>query len=189
MWPFRKRLKSFLLNDKLKISEAFIHQGKRYYTFDNAFDMTTGRGLQAMTIYDEFNMRADRSYLEKHCKAVETILNSSPVKLTQLAIIHNNLKERLSLAPFPDHIYKLASVLFWDDSESPYSYDSVYNNRKIAAWRADPDMLPFLVKVPLRDFLPYTHTEEENLNTYFRVVDQINEVHHSKMLEVLSKLQ
>lgn len=189
MWPFKRKLKSYLINDKFKISEAFEHQGKKYLKFDNAFDMTTGRGLQAMTIYDEFNMHVDRNYLELHVKAVEKILNEPKIKLTTLIQIHNNLKERLELNPFPDHIYKLASVLFFDESESPFSYDPVYNNKKIAVWRADPEMLPFLVRVPLRDLMPFTGTAEGNLRTYFDVVEKINEVHHSKMLETLSKIQ
>lgn len=189
MWPFNRKLKSYLINDKYKISLAFEHQGKKYYKFDNAFDMTTGRGIQAMTIYDEFNMHCTREYLDLHVRAVEKILNSGKIQLTILMQLHNNLKERLALQPFPDHIYKLASVLFFDESESAFGYDPVYNAKKIAAWRADPDMLPFLVKVPLRDLMPFTDTAEKDLKTYFEVVEKINEVHHSKMLELLSKNQ
>jgi|ERR1043165_2058455 hypothetical protein len=191
MWPFNsKRLKSYLIGDKYKIILAFEHGGKKYFQFENAFDMSTGRGLQALTIYEEFSMRCDRAYLEKHVKAVEILLNDpKSVKIGVLAEIHANLRDRLKLAPYPDHIYKLASVMFFDESESPYAYDGAYNQKKIAAWRADPDMLPFLVQVPLKELMPFTDTASENLKTYFKVAEQVNGMHTDRISDVLSRLQ
>jgi hypothetical protein len=186
----RKKLKSYLIDQKYKLILAFEQGGHKYYQFENAFDMSGGRGLQALVIYEEFSMRCDRSYLEKHVKAVDTLL-SDPKKINigTIAVIHANLKDRLGLAPFPDHIYKLASVMFFDETESPFSYDGAYNVKKIAAWRADPDMLPFLVTAPLKDLIPFTDTAKENLKTYFRVSEAVNQMHQEKLSEELSKLQ
>lgn len=191
MWPFRsKKLKSYLIDNKYKIALAFEHNGKKYFQFENAFDMSTGRGLQALTIYEEFSMRCDRAYLEKHVKAIEILLNDpKTIKFGTVVEIHANLRDRLNLAPYPDHIYKLASVMFFDETESPFSYDGAYNQKKIAEWRADPEMLPFLVKVPLKELMPFTDIASENLKTYFRVNEAVNEMHTEKILDVLSKLQ
>lgn len=191
MWPFRnKKLKTYLIENKYKVVLAFEHGGKKYFQFENAFDMSAGRGLQAMTIYEEFCMRVDRAYLEKHVKAVEILLNDPKnIKIGVLAEIHANLRDRMNLAPFPDHIYKLASVLYFDETESPFSYDGAYNQKKIAAWRADPDMLPFLVKGPLSQLMPFTGISNENLKTYFGVAEQVTQMHVERTSAVLSKLQ
>jgi hypothetical protein len=191
MWPFKsKKLKSYLINSKTKVILAFEHNGKKYYQFETAFDMSTGRGLQAMTIYEEFSMRVDKAYLEKHIKAIETLLNDPKnIKVGEIAIIHRNLKDRTKLAPYPDHIYKLASVLFFDETESPWSYDMAYNAKKIAEWRRDPEMLPFLVTVPLKDLMPFSNIPKENLNTYFKVAEEVSRYHQEKISEVLSKDQ
>jgi hypothetical protein len=191
MWPFRsKKLKSYLIDSKYKIILAFEHNRKKYYQFENAFDMSTGRGLQAMTIYEEFSMRVDKSYLEKHVKAIEILINDPKgIRIGTISEIHANLRERINLAPYPDHIYKLASVMFFDETESPFSYDGAYNVRKIAEWRADEEMLPFLVKVPLNQLMPFTDTVSENLKTYFKVSEAVNQMHQEKILDVLSRLQ
>lgn len=191
MWPFqRKKLRSYLIDNKYKLILAFEHGGKKYFQFESIFDMSTGRGLQAMTIYEEFSMRADRSYLEKHVKAIEILLNDPKgIRVGTIAEIHANLRERIALAPFPDHIYKLASVIFFDETESPFAYDMAYNQKKIAEWRADPEMLPFLVKVPLKVLMPFTDTVSENLKTYFKVSEAVNQHHQDKISDVLSKLQ
>lgn len=191
MWPFRsKKLKSYLIDNKYKLLLAFEHGGKKYYQFENVFDMSTGRGLQALTIYEEFSMRCDRAYLEKHVKAIEILINDPKgIKVGTIAEIHANLRERIALAPYPDHIYKLASVMFFDETESPFSYDGSYNQKKIAEWRADTEMLPFLVKVPLKQLMPFSDTANENLKTYFRVSEAVNEMHQAKISDVLSRLQ
>src|SRR5262245_40360863 len=132
---FRRKPKWHIDSDRYRIEKAFEHKGKTFYHFDNAFEIPAGRAMCALTYYEEMHMRCDRAYLEKHCKAIEILL-SDPKKINILAIatIHSNLKDRLNLAPFPDHIYKLASVMFFDAKESPYQYDFVYNQKKIAAW-------------------------------------------------------
>lgn len=190
MWPFKKRkLKTYLIDNKYKIILAFERDGKKYFQFENAFEMSTGRGLQALTIFEEFGMRCTRDYLEKHIKAVDILLNSQKIQLSVIAELNANLRDRLNLAADSGMIYKLASVLFFDETESPYAYDGAYNAKKIAAWRADPEMLPFLVSVPLKTLLPFTDTAKENIKTYLTVADAMNEMHNGRISDVLSRLQ
>lgn len=188
MFGRTKKLKRHIVADKYKIVLAFEHGGHKYYQFENVFDISTGRGLQAMIIYEEFKMRCDREYLEKHIKAVNKILsNPKTINIVTLATIHKNLEERLNLAPFPDHIYKLASVLFFDETESPFAYDMKYNNQKVSGWRADEEILPFLVQQPLKALMPFLDTPKETLQTYFKVSDVIEKMNQTNLSEVLSK--
>ena len=79
--------------------------------------------------------------------------------------------------------------MFFDETESPYTYDWAYNQKKIAAWRADEDMLPFLVTVPLKNLIPFTDTAKESLKTYFKVAEAVNQMHQGTISDALSSLQ
>lgn len=188
VWPFyfKRRLKSYLSDEKFKVVEAFKLNGKKYFMYEDATKMPSGRGLCALTIYEEFNMRMTKEYAEAHVRATEIILNSNPIKLTVLAQINQNMKERLQMAIFPEHVYKLASVIFFDESESPYSYDYGYNNKKIEEWKANGGTLDFFLKTPLKDLIPSLQLPEESAATYFQVSEMIANLHHTDLQEVLS---
>jgi len=191
-------LKKILPSKKPKIktfgteiaTEAFKHGGHTYYQFTDNFKLPTGRAVCSLAIYSELQMRCDDEYLRKHVEATEIILNggnNGKVRLTQLAQINNNLKERLNLAPFPDHIYKLASVIFFDETESPYSYDFEYNQKKIAAWKKDGDLLYFFLSVPFKDLMPFGSMSKERAASYFNTTLLIDKLHQANLLEVLSR--
>lgn len=169
--------------------EAFRHNGKIYYHFTDSFKMPAARALCAMAVYSELQMRCTKEYLLKHIRATEAILNpvDKKINLTALALINNNLKERLELMPFPDHIYKLASVIFFDETESPFNYDFSYNNKKIEEWKKSPELIDFFLRMPFSDLMPFSNISKERAGNYFRVAEMINEVHVNKLSELLSK--
>lgn len=175
---FRRKPKSKLLDKSIRVVEAFKHGGKTYFMFDDTFKIPTGRALCALAIYDEFRMRCTREYLELHTRAMEAIL-SDPKKINvqAIAVINQNLKERLALVPFPDHVYKLASVTFFDESESPYGYDFKYNEAKITEWKRDPNMLDFFLRTQFKDLIPHLNTLNGNAAMYFGVAEKVNNLH------------
>lgn len=187
MWPFKRKLKSFLVDNQYKVVEAFQLDGIKYWMFEDQFKVPTGRGLCALTIYEEFNMRATREYLEAHVRATEVLLNSNPIKLTVISQINQNLKERLNLALFPDHIYKLASVIFFDETEPYYTYDYAYNAKKIQRWKAAGGTLDFFLKTPLKDLIPSTKLPEGNAEHYFQTAEAVDQIHRTDLQEILSK--
>lgn len=185
--PFKRKKKSFVLDQKYKVVEAFKFHGVTYYQFDDSFQIPTGRAFTALTYYHELEMKCDKSYLEKHTKAMEILLSDpKKININAIAIINKNLKERLSLAPFPDHIYKLASVIYFDETESPYNYDFKYNQQKIEQWKKAGSILDFFLNVPLKDLMPSLALPERNLETYFQVSTEIDKMHQTDLLEVLS---
>lgn len=188
MWPFKHKPKSYMLNEQYKVTEAFkAPDGTIYYQFDDQMKLPSGRGLCALTIYEEFNMRATREYLELHCRAVEKILSDpKKINIQAIAIINKNLQERLNLAMFPDHIYKLASVIFFDKTESPYNYNYAYNKKKIEKWKASGGMLDFFLKTPLKDLIPSLQSLGQNADRYFQVAEQVDSLHQQELQEVLS---
>jgi hypothetical protein len=185
---FKRKFKSFLVDGKYKIVEAFTFKGKRYFCFDSAIGMSAGRGLNAMVFFKEFEMQCDKSYLQAHTKAMEKLL-SDPKKINigAIALINQNLKERVNLAVMPEHLYKLASVHFWTEDESPFVYDFELNKKKIEEWKKDPEVLSFFLTRPLKEYLPFSDTPSDSVETYLKVADQIDKMTRTVLSDMLSK--
>lgn len=184
----KRQTKFRIFNNQEMAVEAFRHDGTVYYHFADSFKTPAGRAMMALAIYEELKMRCTAEYLEKHIKAVEILL-SNPKKIEIGAVwqLHQNLKERMGLVPFPDHIYKLASVTFFDATESPYSYDFDYNRKKIERWKKDPEMLDFFLRTQFSDLIQFGNMSAANAKTYFQVAEQVNQLHHKFLSEQLSK--
>jgi hypothetical protein len=189
MWPWqKKKFKSYLVDGKHRIVEAFIHNGTRYLMYENPADVPVARMLAVQGIYVEMEMRADREYLEQHCKAVDKILNENKrgINVTYLAQLNTNLRERLNLMPLPDFVFKLASAIFFDETESEVSYDWKYNEQKIAKWKEDPAMLDFFLSRLASELIPSLGPSKESTPVYFQIAEKIDKIHRDKLTKVLS---
>jgi hypothetical protein len=186
---FRRRaFKDLTPEDRSQIQEAFTHKGVKYFTFKDIFRLPTTRGLQALDYYDEFSMRCTKSYLTKVCEAFEVILsNPKKLDLITLATLVKHMRERIDMLPVPDHIYKLASVMFFDSTENPYFFDREYAQKKIDLWKKDPEVLDFFLRQPLKGLIPYLNLQEGSLHTFSVVTEAINKLHKQFLSEVLSR--
>jgi len=186
--PWRKTKFKAFNNNEVAV-EAFRHNGKVYYHFADSFKVPAARAICALAIYEELRMRCTQEYLKLHIRATRNLLNpeDGKIKLTELAIINNNLEERLNLAPFPDHIYKLASVIFFDESESPFSYDFEYNQKKIAEWKKDGEILDFFLTMQFKDLMPFGNISRQHAKSYFNTAEMIDVLHQLKLQGILSR--
>jgi hypothetical protein len=183
----QRRLKTRLSDGKYKITEAFTLGGTTYYWFDSQFEVPAGRQMAALAIYEEMNMRCTRDYLEMHVKAMDKILaDPKRINLTYVIQLNMNLKERLELMPLPDFIYKLASVVFFDRSESEFNYDYEYNEKKIKKWKAAGGTLDFFSQRLAKDLIPSLTMPEASSRTYFQVASQIDKIHRKRLTDILS---
>jgi hypothetical protein len=141
-------------------------------------------------VYNEMDMRVDRDYLEMHCRAMDKLLSDpKKIHIGLIAQVTANLKERLDLMVMPDFIFKLASVVFFDESESPYQYDLEYNTSKITAWKEDKATLDFFLKTPLVDLVPSLKAQKDVSDIYSEVAKQVGEIHHKALTDILSESQ
>lgn len=185
---FRKKLRTHLLEQKYKVVEAFKIGGKVYFMFDNQFEVPTGRQMAALAVYNEMQMNCDKEYLQMHAKAMKKVL-SDPKKINLSVILQLNmhLEERLELMTMPDFVYKLASVVFFDESESPYNYDYEYCEKKIKYWKESGGTLDFFLKTPLKDLIPSLNMQGKDSKTYFQVASQIDQIHRRHLTDILSE--
>lgn len=187
MWFWKKKFVPFLHDGKYRVVEAFIHNGTRYLMFENSVDVPMGRMLAALAIYNEMEMRCDREYLDAHCRAMEKLLSDpKKISLNYIVQLNINLKERLELMPLPDFVYKLASVIFFNESESRYAYDFEYNKKKIEAWKKEPEMLDFFLSRLASDLIPSLKSAAKSSKTYFQVAERIDQIHRQNLTKVLS---
>lgn len=189
MWPWKKKFKPYLIEDKYRIVEAFSFDGVRYLMFDNAFEVPTGRMFAALAIYTEMEMKIDGEYIDLHCKAMDKLLNPADrkINISYIAQLNINMKERRQLMPFPDSVYKLASVIFFDETESKYSYDFKYNEKKIERWKKSPETLDFFLTRLGAELIPSLRSAGKNTSTYMGISEKIDQIHRQNLTKVLSE--
>lgn len=187
---FKRSLKPYLVDEKYRVVPAFSLDGIDYWMYESSVEVPTGRFFAAMGIYTEMEMNCNKEYLTSHCKAMEKLL-SDPKKIQLIYImqLNVNLKERIDLPTMPDYIYKLASVIFFDKTESLYSYDYEYNRQKIEKWKAAGGTLDFFSKTPLKELVPSLSMPEKDTQTYLTVLNMVEETHRLLHTDILSESQ
>ncbi len=187
---FQKKPKPILLDGKYKLVPAFELQGETYYMHEDPLTVLAGRGLSAMTHLEELLMRCSAGYLNAHIEAVDKILSDpKKINIAKLAILNNNLKERVSLTiALPKHVFKMAAVVFFTKDESPFMYDPVAADKKINRWIEAGNMYDFfLQQTPLKTLIPFLQLPSSNSESYLAVQEKINQLHLKSLSEVLSR--
>ncbi len=182
IFHLKPRFKTKLVDGKFQVEEAFELGGKKYWHFPDQFQVPSERMMMALAYYEELAMKVDKSYLEAHVKAMDTIL-SDPKKINIQGImqLNMNLKERMELIPMPDYIYRMASVVFFDEHESIYTYDYDYNKKKIERWKRSSDVLAFFLKTPLVELIPSLRSVIQSSKTYSPVLEKIEKIHRGHL--------
>lgn len=170
-----------------KLIPAFISGGVQYYEFEDPFNAPCLRSLTALDYYEELRQRCSIDYLIKHTEATDAIL-SDPKKINigELARINRNLKDRLKIFNF-DIAYKLASVVYFDDSESPYVYDFKYGQKKIEMWKKDQSIDSFFLQQSLQKLIPYLPQSAESFLTYSQTEQKIQDHYLGCLTSILSR--
>lgn len=185
---FRRTFKPFLLHNKYRIVPAFKCGGKEYFMFEDQNHVPTGRQLAAVMVYNEMQMKVDRDYLLMHVKAMKKVLsNPRAIDITTIMKLNLHMEERLDLMVLPDFVYKLASVVFFDKEEPIFDYDLAYNEKKIAAWKLEKDMLDFFLQTPVRELIPLWDEQPADMKTYLNLASQIAKIHQLHLTDILSE--
>lgn len=175
-------------NQKQIIKYAFSIGGKEYYQFDDIFALPYERGLMAIAFYHEVNMRCSREYLIKHVEAISNILhNSNKIDVFGIDALNNQMKERLDLVVDVDLLYKLASVVFFDELENPCLYEMEYNQKKIEQWKKNSSVGAFFLQQPIQELIPFLKSVEVDLDMYSPLNEKLNQYHLERIQALNSK--
>lgn len=169
------------------ISWAFDCGDVSMFRFTDDFNVPPERAFDAMTVYDEYDMRCEKDFLTWHTNAVDKLLLSNPVNIYEIKKINDQLRERLQLLFTPRLLKKLATVYYFDESENPYKWDAAYAEKKIDMFDRMGDS--FFLSKPIKDLLPSYNLSDEDLLTFSRICQQIDLVHLESLSTILSDKQ
>lgn len=183
----KKDIKVLFPQTEAVIEEAFEVGGVMYYRFADINNLEYRRGLMAFAVYNELDMRCSRNFLMKHVDAVDTILKSNEIDIYKIKALNNQLKVRLSMTSDIELMYKLASVVYFDENENPANYDQEYCAKKIEHWKRHTGVADFFLTLPLVELMPFSQTIEGDLDTYSELNRQLNEIHLALIQSANSK--
>lgn len=175
---FRKN--NYPLADSQK-QYAFTSGGIDYYSFADFNNMPALRGMKTMVFYEEMSMKCTMDYLKMHVEAVESILTKPQINIFDIKKLNDQLKQRLDIALETELVYKIASIVFFDDKEDVRDYDFAYNSKKIAHWKKYEADAFFLLK-PVQELVPALKDLNANLQQYSQVVRELNALHLENIL-------
>lgn len=151
---------------KHRIVYAFTSGGTKYYQFEDMANIAYERGLSALCVYNELEMRCSREYLIMHTDAIDKLLKEQKIDIYKIKQANDILKQRLMMATDVDLMYKLASVVYFDETENPLVYEPEYAEKKIAKWRKDNEVSAFFSMLPLSELVPFLKSVRVDLDTY-----------------------
>lgn len=186
---FKRSPKNIFPEQKHVIEHAFTVAGKDYYKFKDHLNIPYERALSCLVYYREVDMNIDHDFLKQHLEAIDKILKATTIDVFKIKALNDQLLTRLQLPKDPELMFKLASVVFFDASESPEVYDWQYGKDKIEFWKKHASLTDFFLQMPLQELIPYLRYAGENLSTYSLMVQNVNKVHSDNLSAMSSAKQ
>ncbi len=183
---FNRKKKIDFTKIKHPINYAFTVNGVKYYQFEDSFNIPYERALKSIIFFEELRMKCTYEYITKHQKALDKLLTDpKKINLFEVKKLNDQLGERLNLAYDIDTMYKLCSVVFFDETEDPRVYNYKYNYKKIDSWKEHKSAKDFFLQQPIVTLLPFLKEHGENLNIYSMAVQKVNKIHLESLQAIL----
>jgi hypothetical protein len=167
---------------------VFTIDGIKYYRFQSLENMPYKRAVKCLTVYNELNMRVDRNYLLKHTEAVFKLLSGDKINLqtlTEISKLNAQLRERTKFIIDADLAYKLATIVYFDETENPYDYDWDYNRKKAELFKAKG--ADFFLSAPMTNLIPSLQTIGDDAGMYLAAQEEVNKIHLASLSAILQK--
>ena len=171
--------------EKYRIEYAFTCGGTKYYRYADITNLPYERGMMALSVYSEVEMRCSRDFLIHYANTIDKLLHEQKIDIYSIKSLNDILKQRLMMPADTDLLYKLASICFFDKTENPHVYEPDYAEKKIAKWRKDKGVHDFFTQKPLLELMPFLANVDTDLDTYSRLNDELNRI-HSEALRIAS---
>lgn len=169
------------------ITLAFESGGVKYYQFHDIMNLCHGRAFRAMEVYEEAQMRCTKEMLKLHIEATEALCKANPIDVFKIHALNAQLKERVDFVASADVIWKLTSVVFFDETENPYDYDPLYCIEKIKLWQKEQDVSAFFFNTPINKLIPCADLSESDLRTYIQVAQKVTKEHLNQIYQYTFK--
>lgn len=157
-----------------KVEEVFRCAGKTYYRFKEEFQMPTGRYKWVLNYLREVDLRMDIELYKTYIKELKKHLDAQTgkINLGEAWKIILNMESRANLAFEPEGVKRLASVVYFDETEALNGYSIKYNRQKMDFWDKH-EFLDFFLTNPIAELLSLKDTSIESLEEYIQTSSMI----------------
>ena len=153
-----------------QIEFAFTSGGINYFRFSSDVNIPFQRAVAARDILTEELWQINPAVLQSWNEAlIQLVINQktpADKKLYEIGIMANRLKEQLSMSFSLTRTFKLASVMYFDETENPLDYQYPYNQQKMKHWMEHNDIPGFFLNLPESEFNPSLREFSQNFPTY-----------------------
>ena len=172
--------------EKYRIDHAFTSGGVKYYRFADITNLPVERGLTALQVYNEVEMRCSAKFLRFYVSKMKELLHAKEIDIYKINALNEILEERLNLTIDVELLYKLASVCFFDKTENPCVYEPAYAEKKIARWRKDQKVAAFFSQKPMKELMPFLTNVGLDLDAYMPINQEINQTQEQLIRTITS---
>ncbi len=180
--------KNWQLDEGHIVEPVFISRGKQFYRLNDTLNTFCSRALDALSVYEEWQMRCRKDDLIAFTTAIDNILSDpKKIRIGELYQINDALKKRAEwVIPSSEIVWRFAAIAFFDENESPYKYDDKYGREKIAKWKESDDIPDFFFAKITEHIIPSPNLSDIDLTNYFKVVDLMEKKDLERILPLLS---
>jgi hypothetical protein len=157
------------------IEFAFKCGGRSYYRFKSDYLMPVGRYKMVDAYLHEAELRMNLKTLNNYLDEIEKSLNGSKGVVNigkAFQLLHNMRTRTKDLGFEPQTIKRLASVVYFDDTEDLREYNREHCEAKIKFWEKH-DCYDFFLTRPIDELLNVKGISEESLRKYIQEAEAI----------------
>lgn len=159
-----------------KIQKAFKSGTVQYYKFIDDHQIPAGRYKYIYAALKEADLRMDLDTLKNFIDTLENILNGGAkknnVNVGDIWKMIINMKSRISLGFEPASIKRLASVIYFDETEDLKTYNKVHGLKKVEFWEKNNTMDFFLTR-PIVELFGLKDISTTSLEEYISLSEGI----------------
>ena len=169
-----------------RVEPAFKFLSTQYYRFKKDIDVPYGRYKWISSYLHEHELRMDLTTLKAYIESIKKSLSGEKgkVNISDAITTITKMESRMELAFDVKTAFKLASVVYFDDTEDLTSFDREKARGKIAAWEKDAKQLDFFLTRPMGELLGLSNISAESLLDYIRTQGEIIEALTLEMPEL-----
>lgn len=161
---------------KHKIEFVFAVKGKKYYRFIDDHQIPVGRYKYVYAALKEVDLRMSLDTLKSFVLEMKKILDGgmkkNMVSMEMLWKMVMNLETRISVPFEPGTVKRLASILFFDETEDLRTYTRKHGDDKIRYWE-DNNVIDFFLTMPIVELLGLRNISPEYLEVYIKEQEEI----------------
>lgn len=155
-----------------KFEFVFSSGGRNYFKFRSDTNLSFQRYVAARDIFTEemWQISPDglKGWTDSAIKLLQDKRKKDEAKLFEMGVLLARLKEQQELSFSFVRTIKLASVMYFDETENPYDFDYGYMVEKMNWWMKHNDVPGFFLKLPGVNYLPSLTELQQNFPIYLQ---------------------